>query len=165
MKKILILFVSIIFVSTNSFSQNEKLKTVFMYNFAKYISFPSKSGDFVIGIMGSPKLVAEMKKIAQKRKVGSRTIKVLSFSSSATIKKCNILYISNSKRSQLSNSLKKVSLLPVVVVADSPGSIQKGAGLNFVISGGKQKFEIRKGNVEKNGIKVNSALLKLGINK
>jgi len=165
MKKLFILLVSIIFISTNSYSQNEKLKSVFMYNFAKYISFPSKSGDFIIGVMGSPKLSAELKKIALKRKVGSRSIKVLSFSSYSSIKKCNILYISNSKKSQLSNSLKKVSLLPVVVVADSPGSIQKGAGLNFVVSGGKQKFEVRKKNVEKNGIKINSALLKLGVNK
>ena len=165
MKKSLILFISIIFISTSSYAQNEKIKSVFMYNFSKYISWPNKSGDFIIGVMGSPKLTTELKKIAQKRKVGSRSIKVLSFSSFSSIKKCNILYISNSKKSQLSKSLIKVSLQPVVVVADSPGSIQKGVGLNFVVVGGKQKFEVRKKNVEKNGIKINSALLKLGINK
>ena len=165
MKKLLILFISIIFISTSSYSQNEKLKAVFIYNFSKYISWPSKTGNFIIGVMGSPKLTAELNKIAKTRKVGSRAIKVLSFSSYTSIKKCNILYISNSKKSQLNKSLIKVSLQPVVVVADSPGSIDKGAGLNFVIAGGKQKFEVRKKNVEKNGIKINSALLKLGINK
>ncbi len=165
MKKLILLFISVILISNNSFSQNEILKASFIYNFSKYISWPSSSGDFKIGVIGSPSMSTELKKIAQKRKVGSRNIKVLDFSSYTSIVNCNILYISSSKKSQLSKAILKVSLQPVVVISDSPGSISKGAGINFIVSGGKQKFEIRKKNVEKNGVKMNSALLKLGINK
>ncbi|MBN2756809.1 MAG: YfiR family protein [Bacteroidales bacterium] len=165
MKRIILVLISLLIISINSFSQNEKLKAVFMYNFSKYISWPNNSGDFIIGVMGSSEMISELNIIAQKRKVGNRTIKVLDFSSYENIKNCNILYISDSKKSQLSKSILKVSLQPVVVVSDSPGSINKGAGINFVIDDGKQKFEIKKQNVEKNGIVVNSALLNLGIKK
>ena len=147
------------------FSQNEKIKTVFIYNFTKYISWPQSenSGDFKIGVLGSSAMSNSLNALSQKKMVGNRKIKVLSFNSVDAVQKCHILFVSDTKNSQLSKVIAKVRLLPIVVVTESSGSIQKGAGINFKEVGGKQKFEIKKSAVEKNGIKVNSALLKLGV--
>ncbi len=168
MKKYII--ISLLFIvgfGSRIFSQNENVKAVFIYNFTKYISWPKSesSGDFTIGVLGNPAMVSSLNALASKKRVGTRKIKILNFNSYNAIQKCHILYIGNAKKSQISNALTKVSLLPVVVVTDSPGLIEKGSGINFVEVGGKQKFEIKKATVEKKGIKVNSALLQLGIKK
>ncbi len=168
MKKYIIISL-LVFVGFGNqiFSQNENVKAVFIYNFTKYISWPQSesSGDFVIGVLGNPAMISSLNALASKKKVGTRNIKVLNFSSFNDVQKCHILFIGSAKKSQIEDALNKVSVLPVVVVSDSPGSIEKGAGINFVEVGGKQKFEIKKATVEKKGIKVNSALLQLGITK
>ena len=53
------------FVSESN-AQIDKLKSVFIYNFAKSTNWPAsyKTGDFVIGVLGKTNVSAELKKIA-----------------------------------------------------------------------------------------------------
>ena len=166
MKK-LILTIVLITICFWSFSQNEKLQAVFVFNFTKYISWPQNysTDDFSIGVLGSEQIANELKIIAEKRMVGSRKIIVTLYNNYKEIKKCNIIIISSSKSSQLSKVISQLSSEPTVVITNSPGLIEKGSGINFVVLDNKQKFEIRKSNVEKNGVKLNSELLKLGVEK
>ncbi|NJO92931.1 MAG: YfiR family protein [Chloroflexia bacterium] len=133
------------FVSFNNHivSQNENVKAVFIYNFTKYISWPQSesSGDFIVGVLGSPAMESSLNALAAKKKVGTRDIKVLNFNSFDAIQNA-IYFLLEMQKKPIPDALNKVSLLPVVVVTDSPGSIEKGSGINFVEVGGKQKFEI-----------------------
>lgn len=166
MKKVCLILISLLLTFAAQ-SQNEKLKVVFIYNFTKYISWPAaqSQGDFVIGVLSSPAMSGALKAYAGNRKVGTRSIKVLDFASSGGLQNCHIVYVPGSKAGDLGSVLSKYGSQPVLVVADSPGSIDKGAAINFVFVGGKQQFEVKKANVEKNGLKVNSQLLNLGIEK
>jgi hypothetical protein len=148
-------------------SQNEKLKVVFIYNFTKYISWPAaqNQGDFIIGVLGSPTMSKELAGYVASRKVGTRSIKVVDFASAGGLQSCHLVYVPGSQNGSLGSVVVKYKTKPVVVVADNPGAIDGGAGLNFILDGGKQKFEFRKTNLEKNGLKVNSELLKMGIEK
>jgi len=166
MRKIsLIILLSII--SVYGFSQNAKQKVIFIYSFTKYISWPAgnNQGDFLIGIYGNPEVSKELKIIAAKRKVGIRNIKVLDFSSIGNLQNCHIVYVAANKISDLSKIISNYNQKATIVVTNTSGAIQKGAGINFLMVGGKQKFEIRKANIEKNGLKVNSQLINLGIVK
>lgn len=166
MKRICLVII-ILLISLSGFSQNEKGKVVFIYSFTKYISWPAElsQGDFLIGVFGSSEMSKELNIVAEKRKVGIRRIKVLYFPSVSSLQKCHIVYVPKDKKAELNKVIEKYKLQAVVVITDIPGAIQKGAAINFIFVGGKQKFEIRKGNVEKNGLKVNSQLLNLGIEK
>lgn len=149
------------------FSQNEKLKVVFIYNFTKYISWPAaqNQGDFIIGVLGSPAMSKELASYVASRKVGTRSIKVVDFASSGGLQNCHLVYVPGSQNGSLGSVIAKYKQQPVVVVADNPGAIDVGAGINFIVDGGKQKFEVRKTNLEKNGLKVNSELVNMGIAK
>ncbi len=147
------------------FSQNEKLKAVFIYTFTKYISWPTQGGDFTIGVLGSPAMSNELKGYVASRKVGTQSIKVVDFASAGALQNCHLVYVPASNNGSLGSVIAKYKTKPVVVVADSPGSIDKGAGINFIVDGGKQKFEVRETNLKKNGLKVNSELIKMGIAK
>jgi len=161
------LIILILLISILGFSQNEKQKVIFIYSFTKYISWPAANskGDFIIGVLGSSAMNKELNNIAATRKVGIRNIKVLNFSSASSLQNCHIIYVASAKSAELNSVIQKYKQQAVVVVADNPGAVQKGAAINFTLIGGKQKFEVRKANVEKNGLKINSQLLKLGIEK
>ena len=166
MRKVVFLII-VLFISISSFSQNEKLKVVFIYNFTKYISWPAaqSQGDFVIGVLGSSAMSSALQAYVGSRKVGTRSIKVVDFASAGGLQNCHIVYVPGSQNGSLGSVISKYKSQPVVVVADSPGAIGSGAAINFVMAGGKQNFEVSKGNLEKNGLKVNSQLLDLGITK
>ncbi len=166
MKKISSVII-ILFISLSGFSQNEKLKVTFIYNFTKYISWPAElsQGNFIIGVYGSPAMSGELKAVAETRKVGTRSIEVLDFSSLSGLLKCHMVYVPENKKAELDKIIEKYNSQAVVVIADTPGAVQKGAAINFILVDGKQNFEVRKANVEKNGIKVSSQLLNLGVEK
>lgn len=149
------------------FSQNEKLKVVFIYNFTKYISWPAgqDQGDFIIGVLGSSAMSQELAGYVASRKVGTRSIKVVDFASAGGLQSCHLVYVPGSQNGSLGSVISKYKQQPVVVVADNPGAIDGGAAINFIFEEGKQKFEVRKTNLEKNGLKVNSELLKMGVEK
>jgi hypothetical protein len=164
-KTTLLLFLA--FIGSSLFAQQEKLQAVFIYNFTKYINWPEsyREGDFKIGVLGSKAMTDELKQIAQKRKVGTRTIAVESYNSIDEIKKCQMLYISDSKSSLLPKAVLKLSLEPTVIITATDGSLKKGSAINFVIDDGKQKFEVKESNLKKNNLKVSDDLLNLAVKK
>jgi hypothetical protein len=146
-----------------SFGQTDRLKAVFMYNFTRYIDWPSekKEGDFKIAILGNSPLTEELRTVASKKNVGAQKILIKNISS-LTDEDFHIVFISAEKSAELGGVLNKYRDESTLVITDKKGLIQKGAGINFSIENGKLIFEINKGNIEKNGLKVSSQLLSLG---
>lgn len=166
MKKLfsfLLLFL-LIFSFIEAKSQNEKFKALFMYNFTKYIEWPGdkRSGDFVVGIFGNSPMKRELEVIATKKKVGNQPIKVKVFKSISDIGACHILFIPSGKSSSLEEVKNKVAGKGVLIITDKPGYGRKGAGINYVLQGGHQDFEINKSFMAQQNLKVNSALYSLG---
>jgi hypothetical protein len=151
--------------SSAAFSQEAKFKALFMYNFTKYIEWPSEKqkGDFVIGVYGSSPIVDELKIIAQKKKVGSQPIVVKQIENESQLKACHIIYIPEARSSKAGTISLECSGKGTVVITDKQGLAKTVAGLNYIIIDGKQSFEINKSNLEKQGVKVNSVLLSLGV--
>jgi hypothetical protein len=163
--KRLILLFFIFFYGVIAFSQDERFKALFMYNFTKYIEWPSdkQNGDFVIGVFGSSPIQSELELIAQKKKVGTQNIVVKLINSPAEVKDCNFIYIPENKSARAQEILNACSGSGTVIITDKPGLAKTIAGINYVQNNGKQSFEINKKNLEKQGVKVNSMLLSLGI--
>lgn len=167
LNKILLVAFLLVFFNQNLLAQNEKFKALFMYNFTKYLEWPEseRQGDFVIAVLGESALMDELKIIAEKKKVGFQSIVVQKISSPDQLPKCHIVYIPESKTNQINAIKIKLASSSTVIIADNPGSIAKGAGINYVVNSGKQVFEISKTNLEKQNIKVGADLLSLGIPK
>lgn len=164
MKKISLLIIAVVVLKFGSvFAQGEKYQALFIYNFTKYIEWPSNSSnEFVIGVYGNDIIIGELEKVASHKTVGSQEIKIKSFTSPEEIASCNIVYIPSNKSNKMTevmNNAKENTL----VVTDKKGAAQQGAGINFVIVDGKQKFEINSNNINKSGLKVDPNLLNLGI--
>ena len=146
-------------------AQNESFKALYMYNFTKYIEWPvsQRQGDFIIGVLGNSALTKELEVIAEKKKVGSQSIVVKTFSTVDAIDNCQILYLPTSKSSQIGQLIAKLSGKPILIISDKEGLALQGACINYISDGDKLKYEVNKANVEKKGLTVSSSLLTLGI--
>lgn len=144
--------------------QNEKFKALFLYNFTKYIEWPAdkQGGDFVIGVLGNSPIIKELDIIASKKKIGLQPIKVKVFNSINDIGSCHVLFIPSGKSSSLAQVNKKIAEKGILVITDKPGLGKKGSGINYVLNGGHQDFEINKNTIEQQNLKVNSSLFALG---
>ncbi|HRW63493.1 MAG TPA: YfiR family protein [Bacteroidales bacterium] len=166
-KTLFILLVLFLYKANVATAQNEKFKALFMYNFTKYLEWPEgdRQGDFVITVLGDSKIVDELKIIAQKKKVGFQTIVVKQVQNPDQITKSHMLYIAENKSNQINTVKARLATSSTVIIADEANAISKGAGINYIVQGGKPLFEISKSNLEEHNVKVGADLLSLGIQK
>lgn len=145
---------------------NARLKSVFIYNFTRYIDWPAdyKSGDFVINMYGNnAAMFTELNNMAKTKTVGAQKIVIRNTTSLDGIGKCNILYVTPDVTTPISDILGRIKGKATLLVTEQPGFAKKGSAINFVVVENRQKFELNQTNAEKNNLKVSSSLLALAI--
>jgi hypothetical protein len=143
-----------------------KIKAIYIYNFTKYIEWPSeyKEGNFVIGIYGvNAPLLGELNKMASSKLVGSQKLEIKSVNSPAEAASCHIIYILSDNSGQLTEVINKIKGKSTLIVTDKAGMAKLGAGINFSIVENKQKIELNRGNIEKYKLKVASTLVEMAV--
>jgi YfiR/HmsC-like len=174
MKKLLFIFISILLLSSSwvvvlpdqSEEANAHVKAIYIYNFTKYIEWPEnyKGGNFVVGVLGTNvALMNELNKMATTKTVGVQKFEIKNIASVSEASKCHIVYILTDNSAQLSDVLGKVKDKSALIVTDKNGLAAKGAAINFVIEGNKQKIELNRTNLEKYKLKVASTLVEMSV--
>ncbi len=165
MKKTILSLFFLCILFLNTYAQNEKFKALFIYNFTKYIEWPSnkKNGDFIIGVFGDNPIQKELSVIAQKKRVGNQHIKVKKVLSVEECKSCNIVFVPTNKSNSVKNISDKIKGTGVILITDKSGYAKTYSCINFVKINGKQQFEVNKQHIENQKAAVNSGLLTLGI--
>ncbi len=143
---------------------NAKIKALYMYNFAKYIEWPSsyKTGDFVIGVVGETPVYQNLQAMAKVKKVFNQSIKIVKYSSASEVQKCHMLLLPTAMTSKVSECSSKIKASSTLLVTEKPG-VGTRSGINFVVVNQKQKFELNKGNISSHNLTVSGNLLKLAI--
>ena len=146
-------------------AQDYRIHSVFIYNFTKYIQWPSndQSGDFIIGVLGDSPIVGSLEKLAAERKIGSRSMVVKKYSSVAQIGKCHMLFIPDKSSNDLEAALAQLGNSSTLVMTERKGLGSKGSSINFIVVDGKQKFELNKAATDKAQLKVSTELTSLAI--
>lgn len=145
---------------------NARIKSVFIYNFTRYIEWPeaARTGNFVINVFGSnTALVAELSSMAKTKSVGTQKIEIRNTSSLDAVGNSHILFICGDNTTPLAEILNRVKGKNVLIITEKPGFARQGAAINFVIVQNKQKFELNRSNAEKYNLKVSTTLVQLAI--
>lgn len=154
------------FQNTPAGDTNARVKSVFIYNFTRYIEWPAeyKSGNFTINVYGSnTALLAELNNMAKTKTVGTQKIEVKNTTSLDGIGKNHILYISPDVTTPLKDIVAKLKGKSTLLVTEKPGLAKDGSAINFVVIDNRQKFELNQANAEKYNLKVSSSLVALAI--
>lgn len=165
MKKTTFAIVALMLCCITSKAQDEKFKALFMYNFTKYIEWPQakQSGDFVIGVVGSSAIVEELNSIAQKKTVGSQTIKVKEIGASDELSKLHIVFVPEGKSDQAAAIAQKIKGKGVLLITDKPGMALSNSGINYSKKDGKPSFEVSEKHLSEEGVRASSQLVVLGV--
>jgi len=165
MKVLTALVLFFFFEQNNVYAQNYQTYTLYMHGFTKYVVWPEedKKGDFEIFVLGESALIAELQKMAEKKKVGDRTIKIFKLNTLKEFQKGHILFVPVEQSGLLPEVLNKIGDKSTLLITEQPGLGVKGSDINFITKGGKLAFELNQSALSKHKLKAASELTRLAI--
>jgi len=158
MKRLIFTLFILTFLVNISFGQSvEKAQANFIYNFTKFFDWPQseKSGDFVIGVLGSKKLASELETVTRGKKNVTQNIVVKSFNDISEVTKCHVIFVDAFKSKDLENIYNKTGV-HCLIISDSVKAIGSGAIIKFVVENERLIYEFSKSNALKHGLKFHS---------
>lgn len=151
--------------ATYAQSREYNVKAAYIYNFARYVTWPEVDSepDFVIGVMGGNPFGNALHKIAVKKTVRGKRIRIREFRSLADYVDCDILFAAQTlDSSALAAITRQTDNRPVLVVAESKGFCESGGTVNFSRTAeGTVGIEINIDALQRRNLRVDAKLLKL----
>ena len=167
MKRILFTVLLAVIIITSGNAQKEKYQSLFIYNFTKYIKWPSSynQGKFVIAVIGNSPIYESLLTMAEsKKKTASGAVfEVKKYNSVDEVGECNILFVSSDAVDNLGQIDSKTSSEPILIVTDTPGMAKQGSVINFIEKNGKIKFELNQQKANSRNLVISSSLTSLAI--
>ncbi|MBK5284907.1 MAG: YfiR family protein [Bacteroidia bacterium] len=162
--------VLLLLIPVACFSQKENLqdeygiKTLFVYNFTKYIEWPltAKKDYFEIDVVGESDIIKPLEELAQNKKINQKKIIVKVINGDEEITG-DLVFIAASKSNQLATVIKNCKGKNVLIVTESANLATKGAAINFKVIDNKVRFELNQTAAKNSGLKLSNQLVELSI--
>jgi hypothetical protein len=146
-----------------------KVKAAFLYNFARYVTWPDeafvdKDGDrspLVFGVLGEDPFGAVLDATVGDKTIAGRETAVRRLKQDKEALDCHILFVSQSEAKRVDKITGLVGKSPVFCVSEIDDYAVRGGVSRFIIRLGTTAFEINKDLAEERGLSVSSQLLKL----
>ena len=145
------------------------IKAGFIYNFAKFVEWPSTSfsqpeSPIVIGVLGTDPFGSVLDRIVADKKIGSRGFVVRRYKWSKDLKDlrdCQILFISASEKAHTDEIVEFVKWLPILTIGETPGFAERGGVIRFTLEDNRVRFEVNVDAAHKANLNISSRLLTL----
>jgi len=143
-----------------------QLKAAFLFNFAKFIDWPSSSftdsrSDFSICILGSDPFGPAMDQMLQGKTIADRHVAVERTHEIAGTRHCQVVFVSPSEKPHIREILDGLRGTAALIVGDTDGFAAAGGAIQFAIEDNRVRFLINTDATERAGLKVSSKLLSL----
>lgn len=140
------------------------LQANYVYNIAKLIEWRDadmRSGNFIIGVIGSGNLHQELIRQYSSRSIGQQPIEVRKLPSSPDIGRCHILFVGRSDLALLPEIQKRLKDRPTMLITEYEGALEDGSIVNFVKVNNLLKYELSIANASKHRLVVGNTLKNL----
>ncbi|MEE9602918.1 MAG: YfiR family protein, partial [Thermoguttaceae bacterium] len=138
-----------------------------LYKFATYVKWPEGAfadakSPFVIGILGTDPVGADLRKIAAVKKIDGRKIEVRNFKNVKNIHGCHILFISRAVKSETQAAgLKQLMERNILFVGETRDFLKNGGVIDFVVQQNRVKIFISKSAYEREHLEISAKLLRV----
>ena len=161
-----LLWFFLLFVTVgDSYAQNpteSEVKAAYLYNFAKYVRWPSHSpGNFEICVLGSDPFGAALDQITRDEKIDGEPLAIRRLHSASETLTCRIVFLGTSESKHLGQDLTLLAGHPILTVSDIASFATDGGEIQFVNDDGRVRFVINRRAAEKCGLALSSELLKV----
>ena len=142
-----------------------EVKAAFLFNFTKFVEWPpaafaDERSPLKICVLGENPFGKTLHALIGDE-VGGRRLSLTHLENLNNLETCHVLFVSRSERERLGQIVTAVRNAPVLTVGDTPGFIDQGGMINFVLEGSKVRFDINQEAAERAGLKISSRLLAL----
>jgi hypothetical protein len=141
---------------------NYQVHSLFVFNIAKYSTWPGHAGEFTIAVFGKSKIYDELVKQAAGKTINGLPVKIVQSDNITELGTPQIIYLADGKSSALDDVLKATEGRSIMVIAEREGLYKKGAGFSFVIMDNNTlRYDINNSEMEKRQIRVSKNLVSL----
>lgn len=148
-----------------------EVKAAFLYNFAKFVSwppaaFPDAEAPFQLGILGDDPFGEALARLVASQRVQGRPFVIVHGRSPAELARCHILFISDSEQSRLAQHLAALRQAHsyALTVSDLDDFRAAGGMIHFVLERSRVRFQINPDSATAAGLTISSKLLSLARN-
>jgi len=143
-----------------------QLKAAFIYNFAKFVewpadAFPEGGAPLRICVLGENPFGNELLQTVNGKKVNGHPLVVVPVLESHQARGCHVLFLSRAERKRIPQTLEALRNSSTLTVGESDDFMRAGGVINFVLEGGKVRFEVSLRASEQARLKISSKLLSL----
>ena len=148
------------------------IKAGFIYNFAKFVEWPSAAfaqpdSPIVIGVLGTDPFGNVLDRLVQDKKIGQRGFVVRRYKWGKDLKDlkdlrdCKILFVSASEKAHADEIIQLVKWLPILTVGETPGFAERGGVIRFTVEDNRVRFEVNVDAAHQADLNISSRLLTL----
>lgn len=149
-------------------AEEYQVKAVFLFNFSSYITWPataftSPQSPFSICILGQDPFQTELDMTVEGEKISGHPVVIQRLNTLNLVDNCQILFVSQSENSQLTNILTylKYQRRPILTVSDIENFVEQGGMIQFFKNGKKVRFMIDHQAAKNAGLWVSGNLLSI----
>ncbi|MBW2314771.1 MAG: YfiR family protein [Deltaproteobacteria bacterium] len=138
------------------------LKAAFLYQFTKYVAWPSEpDGPVDICVLGADPFGRALDEALANKKAKGQAVVARRVDSASAGAGCRILFLSRSEQPRLDAALAALGTRPTLTVADMAGFPQRGGMINLRLEDERIKLVVNPDNAARAGLKIRSELLRL----
>jgi hypothetical protein len=141
----------------------DAVKAAYLFRFTSYVEWPVLSvkddKPFVIGVAGAEEVAVHLERLLTSMHVGGRPTSVRRVRDAKDLQGIQILYV-GARAFRSSYPLRELAKAkPILLVTDNRLGLEGGGVINFIEVDRNLRFEISLEAAERNGLKIDSALL------
>jgi len=141
-----------------------KVKAAFVFNFAKFIQWPTEAfktpaDPLMICVLGQEQMANSLQEAVSGKAIDGRPLVVRQVTIGQISNVCSILFVGSSAMKRFRSSLKESAGL--LTVGETPGFATEGGVICFKLEDGKIRFEINVAAAEHQQLHISSKLLSL----
>jgi uncharacterized protein DUF4154 len=147
-------------------STGYKVKTAFLFNFAKFIEWPASSfatpqSSFAICVLGQDPFGSTLTDTLQGKMIGQRPLAVRRLKDKSEARSCQIVFVSSSESQRLAEIVDAVRGGNVLLVGETNGFAASGGTIEFTLENDSVRFAINTDAADRSGLKFSSKLMAL----
>jgi len=154
-----------------AFSQIEEtleypLKLAFLYNFTKFIEWPTESyrdpgAPLAICIVGQDPFSRDLEAQLRSRKVGGHPVEITTLRRTDALSACHMVFVPVTEENQAHRIVSVLKGSNALTVGESDGFASLGGIINLTVEENKLHFEVNTLAADRAGLKISSKLLSM----
>jgi hypothetical protein len=143
-----------------------EVKATYLLDFGKFVTWPPAAGaarrnTFTICVLGGDPFGSILDATVRGEKINNKPVSARRIRSVRQAHGCNVLFLDEGEERLSIKAMSDLNKSGTLTVSDAPGFLDRGGIIQFVLSGGRVRFEVNLKAAKEAGLTLSSELLKV----